>query len=149
MIKQLVHDKIDEIFLELQEANGIIDGGISPIDAMHLDQLEDNLARIIGKVIAYQPKEVSIWDLAPSWYIYTDSEGTFHNVTYGQIDMDKFFFEISHRIAFDDCSGETVHKIYYKGKEINYVGWQPSMKFEYKDLDGNTVWLGVFTHWDH
>ena len=149
MIKQLVHDKIDEIFLEVQKANGITDGGIDPYDGLRLEELAEELAELISKVIAYQPKRVPIWDLAPSWYIYTDAEGTFHNKTYGQIDMDKFFAEISKRIAFDDCSGETVHKIYYKGKEIKYVGWQPNMRFEYKDLDGNTVWVGVFEHWDH
>ena len=149
MIKQLVHDKIDEIFLEVQNAEGITDGGIDPLDGLRLEELEDELVELISKVIAYQPKEIPIWDLAPSWYIYTDSEGIFHGKTYGQIDMDKFFFEISQRIAFGDCSGETVHKIYYKGKEIEYVGWQPNMRFEYKDLDGNTVWVGVFEHWDH
>lgn len=149
MIKRLVHDKIDEIFLEVQNANGIIDGGIEPLDAIHLEEIEEELATLISKVTAYQSREVPIWDLSPSWYIYSDSEGTFYNVTYGKIDMDKFFFEISKRIAFDDCTDEVIHKIYYKGKEIEYVGWQSGMKFEYKDLDGNTVWVGVFEHWDH
>lgn len=88
-------------------------------------------------------------DLTPSWYIYTDDEGIAHNITYGPMEANEFFTDVSRRICFDDCSGETVHKIYYKGKEVNYVGWQPGMKYEYKDLDGNTVWVGVFEHWDH
>lgn len=148
MLKALVNDKINEIFLQLQEEKGITDGGISPIDAMHLDQLEDDLVRIIGKVIDYQPK-INFDDFAPSWYIYTDEDGEIHDIVYGYNDTDKFFTDVSHRIAFDDCSGETVHKIFYKGKEIEYVGWQSGMKFEYKNLDGETIWLGYFTHWEH
>ena len=94
-------------------------------------------------------KEIPFDSLTPSWYIYTDSEGNAYTITYDPTDVNAFFFDVSRRIAFDDLTDETVHKIYYKGNEINYVGWQPGMKFEYKDLDGNTVWVGVFEHWDH
>jgi hypothetical protein len=149
MIKQLVRDKIDEIFLELQEANGIIDGGISPLDAVELEQIEETLAELIEKITDYQPKEINCDNFAPSWYVYTDENGECHDVVYGYDDINAFFADVSHRIAFDDCTDETVHKIYYKGKEIQYVGWQSGMKFEYKDLDGDTVWVGVFEHWDH
>lgn len=149
MLKELIHAKIDEIFLEVQKAKGITDGGISPVDAMHLDQIEDDLARIITKICAYQPKEIPFDDLTPSWYIYTDDEGNAYTITHTPNDISGFFTDVSYRIAFDDCSGETVHKICFKGKEINYVGWKPGMRFEYQDLDGNTVWVGVFEHWDH
>ena len=149
MIKQLIHDKIDEIFLEVQNVKGITDGGIEPFDAEYLDRLEEELANHIERVCAKQPKEINYDAFAPSWYVYTDEDGEFHDVVYGYDDINEFFTDVSHRIAFGDCTDETVHKIYYKGKEIEYVGWQLGMKFEYKDLDDNTVWVGVFEHWDH
>lgn len=150
MLKELIHTKIDEIFLEVQESQGITDGGINPIDALHLDELENELAELIEKVTDYQPKEIKFEDFAPSWYIYTNDEGVSYSCTFdGEVEANQFFTDVSYRIAFDDCSGETVHKIYYKGKEVEYVGWQPGMKYEYADLDGNTVWVGVFEHWDH
>ena len=54
MLKQLIHDKIDEIFLQLQNANNVTDGGIYPMDALHLDQLEEELANLIERVVSYQ-----------------------------------------------------------------------------------------------
>lgn len=54
MLKELIHDKINEIFLELQEVNNITDGGIHPLDAVHLDLIEEELAEFITKVIIYQ-----------------------------------------------------------------------------------------------
>lgn len=149
MLKQLIHDKINEIFSEYQEANNIISGDIDPQDAFHLDRIEDELKALIEKVTAYQPKKINYDTFAPSWYIYTDSEGAAHYEVFGQITKDQFFTKVSRRIAFDDFTDETVQKIYYKGKEVEYAGWQPCMKYEYKDLDGNTVWVGYFEIWDH
>ncbi len=54
MLKQLIHDKIDEIFLELQDANNINDGGIYPLDALRLEEIEEELAELITRVINYQ-----------------------------------------------------------------------------------------------
>lgn len=54
MLKQLIHDKINEIFLEMQNAEGITDGGIDPFDAMYLDQLEEQLEQHIARIIKYQ-----------------------------------------------------------------------------------------------
>ena len=149
MIKELVHNKIDEIFLEVQNAMGITDGGIEPFDAEYLDRLAEELANHIERVCAKQPKEINYDALAPSWYVYTDENGEIHDVVYGYDNINEFFTDVSYRIAFDDCSGETVHKIYFKGKEVEYAGWQQGMKFEYQDLDGDTVWVGTFEHWDH
>ena len=149
MLKELVHDKINEIFVEYQKANHITSGDIEPFDAGYLDRLEEELTNHIERVCAKQPKEINYDCLTPSWYVYTDEDGEFHDVVYGYDNVNAFFTDVSYRIAFDDCSGETVHKIYYKGKEVEYVGWQLGMKYEYKDLDGNTVWVGVFEHWDH
>lgn len=149
MLKDLIHEKINEIFLEYQQANNIIDGGIDPFDAERLEQIEKALAELIERVSKYQKKKMHLDDLAPSWYIYTDAEGIAHCETFGKMDMDMFFYNVSKRIAFDDIYDETVQKIYYKGKEVEYAGWQPCMKYEYTDLDGNTIWVGNFPEWDH
>lgn len=143
MIKQLVHDKIDEIFLEMQNAEGITDGGIDPFDALQLEQIEESLAKLIEKVIDYQPKGCS------ASFTYSTAEGDTYVKTYELVDIYKFFHDVSNVIAFGDCTNYTITNIYFDGKEIKYVGWQPGMRFEYKDLDGNTVWVGSFEHWDH
>lgn len=208
MLKQLIHDKINEIFAEYQKANNIISGDIDPLDWARLEIIQNDLAETIKVICAKQPKAKEFnfisrinqsvpmyhavetedgyvvascdgcgpwsfskkemhdrllkgdWaivaetpnydDFTPSWYIYTDSEGIAHSETFsGDITENQFFTKVSKRICFDDCTDETVHKIYYKGKEVYYAGWQPCMKYEYKDRDGNTVWVGYFEHWDH
>lgn len=149
MLKDLIHEKINEIFLEYQQANNIVNGDINPFDAYQLELTEEALAEIIERACAMMPRATKFDDLAPSWYIYTDAEGIAHCETFGKIDMDMFFYKVSKRIAFDDLSDETVQKIYYKGKEVEYAGWQPCMKYEYADLDGNTIWVGDFPEWDH
>ena len=150
MLKELIRDKINEIFLEVQNSKGVTDGGIDPSDALQLNQIEELLAELIEKVTNYQPKAINFEEFNPSWYIYTDYEGNLHSKTFdGDVEANQFFHDVSYRIAFDDCSGETVQKIYYKGKEVEYMGWKPGMKYEYADLDGNTIWVGVFEHWDH
>lgn len=81
--------------------------------------------------------------------VIRDSDGIIKIIAYEEADKNAFFFAVSKHIAFSDCSGEDIMSIYFEGKEIEYAGWQQGMKFEYKDLDGNTVWVGVFEHWDH
>lgn len=149
MLKQLIHDKINEVFLEYQKANNITSGDIAPEDAVMLDNLEESIAETVKYICAKQPKAIDYDVLTPSWYIYTDAEGNANMQTFGKIDMDLFFYNVSKRIAFDDLADETVQKIYFRGKEVEYAGWQPCMKFEYKDLDGNTIWVGQFEEWDH
>lgn len=144
MLKELIHDKIYEVFLEYQEANNIIGGDIDPFDALQLELIERSLEQLVRKVVEYQPKETPA-----SFYIYRDREGITHSVTYEHIDTDKFFYEISKRYAFDDCLGDDILEIFWRGKEVLYVGWQPNMRFEYKDLNGKTVWVGNFPEWDH
>lgn len=145
MLKQLIHDKINEVFLEYQKAHNIISGDIDIADSLALDALEDHLEHLIKEICAKQPRE----DVPASFYIYRDMEGITHSVTYEHIDTDKFFYEISKRYAFDDCSNEEIIAIFWRGKEVQYAGWQPCMKFEYQDLNGKTVWVGQFEHWDH
>lgn len=149
MLKELIHAKINEVFVEYQEANGIINGDIEPFDAEYLDRLEDQLAQAIESICAYQEKAPSYDEFTPSWYIYTDHEGTAHSVTFGKTTEDQFFTDVSRRICFDDISDEIVQKIYFRGKEVFYAGWQPRMRYEFVEANGNTVWVGYFEHWDH
>lgn len=150
MLRELIHDKINEIFTKYQEANHIISGDIDAFSALQLALIERGLEELIERVCANQPKAINFDDYTPSWYIYTDSEGNVYTQTFdGQTSVDFFFTKVSQRICFDDLTDETVQKIYYKGKEVEYAGWQPGMKYEYKDLDGNTVWVGYFPEWDH
>lgn len=148
MLRDLIDEKINEIFAEYQEANNIISGDINPEDALQLDLIKRGLEALVDRVCAYQ-KAIDFDAHTPSWYIYTDAEGVAHSETFGKIDMDRFFTNVSKRIAFDDLTDETVQKIYFRGKEVEYVGWQPGMRYEYTDLDGNTIWLGEFPEWDH
>lgn len=148
-LKELISNKVNEAIYEYQQANNITSGDIDPIDALELEGAEDALCEIIEKICAKQPREINFDNLAPSWYIYTDYEGIAHSETFGGIGIDQFFTKVSKKIAFDDLDDITMQKIYYKGKEVYYVGWQPCMKFEYKDLDGNTIWVGYFEEWDH
>jgi hypothetical protein len=149
MLKQLIHDKINEIFAEYQEANNIIGGDIDIFDTLQLEQIEADLEALVIRVGCYQKRGIDPYEFMPSWYIYTDSEGEAYSETFGQITEDQFFTKVSRRICFDDLYDTNVVKIYYKGKEVYYDGWQPGMKYEYKDLDGNTVWVGYFPEWDH
>lgn len=149
MLKDLINEKINEVFLEYQKANGITSGDIHPEDAVELDNFEEALAEFVERVCSYQPKEINFDDYTPSWFIYTDSDGDAHSEAFSRISEHQFFTKVSRRIAFDDLDDITVQKIFYKGKEVEYMGWQPGMKYEYKDLDGNTVWVGEFPEWDH
>ena len=58
MLKQLIRDKVDEIFLEMQNAEGITDGEIEPFDALYLEQLEEQLEQHIARVIKYQKRGI-------------------------------------------------------------------------------------------
>lgn len=149
MIRRLIDEKVDEIFLAYQNANNITNGDINPLHAFDLEVAKDTLAEAIQVVCNAQKRAINYDDLTPSWYIYTDCDGEPHIEAFGQITKDAFFTKVSRKICFDDLDDSTVHKIFYKGKEVEYAGWQPGMRFEYEDLDCNTVWVGWFPEWDH
>lgn len=52
-------------------------------------------------------------------------------------------------IAFSDCTDERVTKIVYRGREIEYIGWQPGMKYEFADSNGIIRYSASFPEWDH
>lgn len=143
MLKELIHDKINEVFLEYQKANNIISGNIDPWNAKQLDLAENTLIEIIQRICDDQPRGFT------ACYTYETAEGDAYVKSFDLVGMDKFFREVSNVIAFDDCTGFNIISIKFDGKEVYYTGWQPCMVYEYKDLDGNTVWEGQFEEWDH
>ncbi len=148
-IRELIDAKVDEIFLAYQAEHNITNGDINPLHALNLEVAKDSLEEAIEVICIAQKMAINYDDFTPSWYIYTDCDGEYHTVAFGEITENAFFTKVSYKICFDDCDNSNVHKIFYKGKEVIYAGWQRGMKFEYKDLDGNTVWVGYFPEWDH
>ena len=68
---------------------------------------------------------------------------------YGVVGSEVMMRKVCQIIAFSDCTDERVTKIIYKGREIEYVGWQPGMKYEFADSNGVVVWSASFPEWDH
>ena len=58
-------------------------------------------------------------------------------------------YQVAKMICFSDCSDERVTKIVYRGREIEYSGWQPGMVMEFVDSNGEVAWGGCFEQWDH
>lgn len=54
MLKQLIHTKINEVFLEYQKVNNITSGDIHPFDAARLEHIEEALEELIVRVCEYQ-----------------------------------------------------------------------------------------------
>ena len=58
MLKQLIHEKINEVFLEYQKANSITSGDIQPFDVMRLEYIEEALEELMMRVCEYQKEEL-------------------------------------------------------------------------------------------
>lgn len=89
--------------------------------------------------------------ISNTFYTYRDADGNVFTVAYIGIDehrLSTFFRDLSYKIAFADCSNETVMDIYAVGEKVEYKGWQPDMLFEYT-INGKTVWSANFPHWNH
>ena len=85
-----------------------------------------------------------------NFVIIRDNENKTYVMPYtDKTDRDVFFSTISKHYAFSDCSGEDIVSIFWNGELVQYVGWQPNMRFEYQDLNDKTVWVGEFPQWDH
>lgn len=57
-LKELIEEKVDEIFLAYQNANDITNGDIEPMDALKLDDIEEMLKEHI-KYVCTKQKEVT------------------------------------------------------------------------------------------
>lgn len=54
IIRKMLEEKINEIFLDRQIAAGIQSGDIEPLDSIKMDELTDELAELIDKVLKFQ-----------------------------------------------------------------------------------------------
>lgn len=59
--------------------------------------------------------------------------------------------DVSKFICFSDCDDTyEVVKIVYKGREVEYTGWQPRMVMNFKDkATGIHVWGCCHPEWEH
>lgn len=57
MIDTLLTEKVDEIFLEMQERFNIKHGDVEPLDAIKLAEMQLNLTMIIGRILRKQRGE--------------------------------------------------------------------------------------------
>lgn len=53
--------------------------------------------------------------------------------------------------CFSDYDDEySIKEIKYNGKLLEYVGWQPCMLFEFREVEtGTLVYSQAFPHWEH
>ena len=54
---QLMDEKIDEIFAEMQNSLHIDRGDIFPLDAIALDECKENMVEIMERILDYQRQE--------------------------------------------------------------------------------------------
>jgi len=57
MIDALLTEKVDEIFLAMQERFNIKHGDVEPLDAIKLAEMQLNLTMIIGRILRKQKRE--------------------------------------------------------------------------------------------
>lgn len=65
--------------------------------------------------------------------------------------IDEMFTEISKTYCFADCDDTfRICKIFAWGREVEYVGWQPDMHYEYRVVENRELdWEGWFPQWEH
>ena len=95
---------------------------------------------------SFEPKRYS------NCVTYRDKEdGEVIVKTYDNEHKDAMMRDVSKVICFSDCDDivEVLH-IVYNGREVEYVGWQPGMKYEYKFVaTGDVAWCSWYPEWDH
>ena len=66
-------------------------------------------------------------------------------------DVGALCYKASQFYAWSDCDDTyRIDEIMCDGEELHYVGWQPGMLFEFKDLvTGEIVYSASFECWDH
>ena len=65
-------------------------------------------------------------------------------------DMGALCYKASQFYAWSDCDDTyEIVEIMCDGRELEYVGWQPGMLFEFESEDGGIVYSASFEEWDH
>lgn len=104
----------------------------------------------------YEERKIEEAAVEPKRYsncvIYRDKEdGEVIVEAYPDDRADDMMRDVSKVICFSDCDDivEVLH-IVYNGREVEYVGWQPGMKYEYKFVaTGDIAWCAWHPEWDH
>lgn len=143
MLIELIDNKIDEIINTYANCLNA-DVYISDFEKGRLQKIKSALKDFIVNCMVLPQESTS-----KNTFFVVKVNGEIYVHAYDDIDMDKFFYKVSKIIAFSDCADERILGIFYNGIEVNYAGWQPNMRYEYKDANGLTVWVGDFPEWDH
>ena len=65
-------------------------------------------------------------------------------------DVSALCYKASQYYAWADCDDTyRIDEIMCDGRELEYVGWQPGMLFEFESEDGGIVYSAKFPEWDH
>ena len=65
-------------------------------------------------------------------------------------DVGALCYKASQFYAWADCDDTyRIEEIMCDGRELEYVGWQPGMLFEFESEDGGIVYSASFPEWDH
>ena len=101
---------------------------------------------VSGSFIIYKDSEAT--------YVRTYNEPTYDSVIEGEPTPEEVISEVCYNAAkaycFSDCSDEEVVAIFANGRELEYVGWKPGMRYVFRDVETKeTVWERSFPEWDH
>lgn len=75
-------------------------------------------------------------------------EETVHK-SYTKAEAEIMMRRICKVLAFSDCTDEHIGKIVYRGREVEYIGWQPGMVYEFADSNGVVRYSAAFPEYDH
>lgn len=114
---------------------------------------------IMGRYTAEKATEETLDKCLPNGYAYYSNcyilrnreDGEIMVKSYDKEQSEVMMRDVSKHICFFDCDDiYEVIKIVYKGREVEYTGWQPGMVMSYEYTEtGDEAWSGCFPQWDH
>ena len=88
--------------------------------------------------------------ITPYFYIAENRETKERFLNYCQT-LGQLMYNVSKIHAFDDCEYEDWQLVVVSadGKLLRYAGWQPGMRYQWYDENGEVVWDCCYPEWDH
>ena len=119
-------------------------------DSDHLWICQMNIGNEVTQIVT-GAQNVHEGDIVPAAIPVAHLPG---EVTIKAYDADKqntMMRDVSSLICFSDCDDTFwVVKIIFNGREVEYVGWMPQMRYRYRYVDtGDLAWEQSFPQWDH
>ena len=111
-----------------------------------ITKFKKNILEIVDFKSANDVRKTST--VSNTYFAYYDEDNCLHTVSKKNWDVNEFFREVSHKIAFGDLDCTEVDAICLNGRKVEYVGWQPNMLFTY-EINGMSIWEASFPEWDH